>query len=239
MRIIPVIDLKGGVVVRGVGGRRDEYRPIVSKIVVDAQPVTVAQAFVERGLQEVYLADLDAIAGSEPAWEIYKLIMSSGLRLLVDAGLNCENRAEKLASFETQSEALAGIVVGLESINDPAMIRRCLHVINRERCVFSLDLKNGVPLTSVPDWQNSNPLAIVEDVLRFGIQRIIVLDLANVGENKGVGTESLCRQIRELDATIEIIAGGGVRDANDVKSLKDAGCNAALVASALHDGRML
>ena len=33
MKILPVIDLKGGVVVRGVAGRRDEYRPIVSQAV--------------------------------------------------------------------------------------------------------------------------------------------------------------------------------------------------------------
>ena len=32
MEVIPVIDLLGGQVVRGVAGRRDEYRPIVSQI---------------------------------------------------------------------------------------------------------------------------------------------------------------------------------------------------------------
>jgi uncharacterized protein related to proFAR isomerase len=30
MQVIPVIDLKDGVVVHGIAGRREEYRPLVS-----------------------------------------------------------------------------------------------------------------------------------------------------------------------------------------------------------------
>ena len=41
--VIPVIDLKDGVVVRGVAGRRDEYRPIESRFASDPRPATVAQ----------------------------------------------------------------------------------------------------------------------------------------------------------------------------------------------------
>ena len=32
MRIIPVLDLMNGVAVRAVGGRRSEYRPLVSRL---------------------------------------------------------------------------------------------------------------------------------------------------------------------------------------------------------------
>jgi phosphoribosylformimino-5-aminoimidazole carboxamide ribotide isomerase len=56
--------------------------------------------------------------------------------------------------------------------------------------------------------------------------------------SEGVGTESLCRQLRALDAEIEIVAGGGVRGLGDLESLAAAGCDGALVASALHDGRL-
>ncbi len=43
LQIIPVIDLQHGMVVRAAGGRRHEYRPLVSKLADDAQPVTVAR----------------------------------------------------------------------------------------------------------------------------------------------------------------------------------------------------
>jgi phosphoribosylformimino-5-aminoimidazole carboxamide ribotide isomerase len=35
-----------------------------------------------------------------------------------------------------------------------------------------------------------------------------------------------------------IVAGGGVRGVPDLEALANAGCDAALVASALHDGRL-
>jgi phosphoribosylformimino-5-aminoimidazole carboxamide ribotide isomerase len=74
--------------------------------------------------------------------------------------------------------------------------------------------------------------------MELGVRRMIVLDLARVGVGEGVGTEDLCRQMRAADQNLEIIAGGGVRGRDDLKRLADAGCDAALVASALHDGRI-
>ena len=64
MRIIPVIDVLAGVVVRAVGGKRADYRPIQSKLTPSANPVSVAKALVAAtGAEEVYVADLDAIMG--------------------------------------------------------------------------------------------------------------------------------------------------------------------------------
>src|SRR5262249_52086733 len=72
MRVVPVLDLKGGVVVRGVGGRRREYRPVVSRLVGSCAPADVAAAFAHHfGLRELYVADLDAIAGAPTSLAIY------------------------------------------------------------------------------------------------------------------------------------------------------------------------
>ena len=70
MRVIPVLDLKDGEVVRGVAGRRQEYRPIRSRLSDSSRPVDVAGAFRERlNLRDLYLADLNAIAGEPPAFK--------------------------------------------------------------------------------------------------------------------------------------------------------------------------
>ena len=84
MQIIPVIDLLAGQVVRGIAGRRHEYRPIQSSLAPDPAPRAVARAYVEQlGVDHVYVADLDAIGGAEPAWDRYAQIADSGLRLWV------------------------------------------------------------------------------------------------------------------------------------------------------------
>jgi phosphoribosylformimino-5-aminoimidazole carboxamide ribotide isomerase len=239
MRIIPVIDLLRGQVVRGIAGRREEYRPIVSPLVADPSPRSVAGALIARfGFRDCYLADLDAIAGAEPAWPVYAELIALGLGLSVDAGVGDLHRAIALAEYQSGSKPLAGIVVGLESVPAPESLRELFSTIGRERLIFSIDLKAGQPIASEPAWSEMSPLQIATMAIELGARRLIVLDLAQVGTDGGVGTESLCRSIRERHPQIELIAGGGVRGAGDLRSLADAGCDAALVASALHDGRI-
>lgn len=236
MRIIPVIDLLAGSVVRGVGGRREEYRPIQSRFAADAAPRTIARALArEFGFREVYVADLDAIAGGPPAWDSYRDIAAAVPRLLVDAGIRDVDRA---SSFEDFGPNIAGIIVGLESLASAERLRDLVSVIEPQRLFFSLDLKAGRPITRCPAWADHSAEQIAEVAIELGVRRFIVLDLARVGLGDGVGTEPICRHLRRASSQLEIIAGGGVRNIGDIESLAAAGCDAALVASALHDGRI-
>lgn len=238
MQVIPVLDLTAGLVVRGVGGRRNEYRPIESVLAADARPQTVARALAAIGFRTVYVADLDAIGGQEPAWAIYREVLEAGLEPWIDAGVSTVGQASALARFALAGRGLAAIVSGLESLPDPDTLTKLLSAVGPDRLIFSLDLKSGRPLTAAPPWQNLTPMQIAVVALRLGVRRMIVLDLAAVGMGHGVGTESICRDLRCLDPKLQIIAGGGVRGPADLRSLARAGCDAALVASALHDGRL-
>ena len=233
MRIIPVIDLMGGVVVRGVAGRRDEYRPIESRLVDSSTPEGVAGAFRDRlGLEELYLADLDAIAGGEPNWITYAALRAMGLRLMIDAGVRDIDRAQSLR------QAGVDVVVGLETLPGPQLLVEALKSLGPESVVFSLDLKQGAPLGDLTHWRGRTAEQIAEQALACGVRRMIVLDLARVGVDGGVGTEELCRRLRQDDRHLELVAGGGVRGADDLKRLEQAGVAGVLVASALHDGRL-
>src|SRR5918996_2602049 len=62
MDVIPVLDLKGGTVVRARMGRRDEYRPIETPLATTSDPVDVARGLLSvHPFPTVYVADLDAI----------------------------------------------------------------------------------------------------------------------------------------------------------------------------------
>ncbi len=238
------MDLMRAQVVRGVGGRRDEYRPIQSVLCDDARPPTVAQALANLGFRHAYLADLDAIqqkgVGSlfSPAWSIYEEVLRTGLDLWIDAGLKNADEARELAAFEIDGRRIAGIVAGLESLADPDSLAKMCEAVGSARLVFSLDMKLSVPLVGSPAWHGLSAEQIAAIALRAGVRRMIVLDLAQVGMGRGVGTEPLCRALRCLAPDLQIIAGGGVRGPADLDSLARAGCDAALVASALHDGRL-
>lgn len=238
MRILPVIDLKGGLVVRGVGGRRSEYQPVRSLLCDDPSPTSVGWAFRSLGMTAAYLADLDAIAGAAPDWSAYGAVIDCELNLCVDAGLATADAAHRLAEFRHGGRVLSGIVAGLESLTDWDVLAEMLSEVGRERLIFSLDLRDGAPLTANPAWRDTPPEQIAEHAHVLGVRRFIVLDLAGVGMGRGVSTAALCGHLRRFDPTLEIVSGGGVRDRDDLAALSAAGCDAALVASALHDGRL-
>jgi phosphoribosylformimino-5-aminoimidazole carboxamide ribotide isomerase len=238
MRIIPVIDLKGGVVVHAVAGERQRYKPIRSRLVGSSDPFAVAEAFRVCGFGELYVADLDAIGGGLIDMVSLQRLGDAGLQISLDAGVSCLARARELARLPDQIPTLGSLVLGLESLVDSKLLGQSLGVLGPGRCIFSLDLRNGEPVTTCPTWHRATAWEIADAVIGEGIQRIIVLDLARVGTGQGPTTLELCGELHRTHPNVEIIAGGGVRGSEDLEQMKAAGCSAALVASALHDGRL-
>lgn len=231
--VIPVLDLLNGIVVRGVAGRRDEYRPIVSRLTDRSDAFGVACAFREQfGLTTLYVADLDAILHRRPNHDVYRALLSGGFHLLVDAGVR---GAEDVASLV--DAGISSVIIGLETWPDSLALN---DVCERQgaRIIFSLDLHGGQPLGDLSRWGTNDPFEIAVRAIAAGVSRLIVLDLEQVGVGAGVNTGELCRQLRERFPHIRLITGGGVRSAIDLAELRSVGIEGVLVASALHDGRL-
>ncbi len=232
LRVVGVLDLRGGEVVRGVGGRRDEYRPVVSRLTRSCRPLDVARAFRDHlGLAELYLADLDAIAGAEPAWATIAALRADGFRLWVDAGVRDAVAARRLAACGIET-----MVAGLETLAGPAALAEMAADLG-PRLVFSLDLKEGRPLASA-GWEGGDAWSIAAQAVRLGARRVLVLDLARVGSGAGPGVGALCARLAAAHPEIEVSAGGGVRGRADLERLREHGARAVLIASALHDGAL-
>lgn len=232
--IIPVIDLKGGCVVHGIAGHRDEYLPIVSKLCDSPQPIAVATAFQNVfGLRRLYIADLDAIAGMPPSSDVYRELQQRGFSLLVDAGVREPADARRLLS-----QGIETIVVGLETISGPQALDAILQEHSDSKILFSLDLASGAPMGNRAAWNWRSPEEILDHVLSIGVNRILLLDLAHVGMGGGTGTDSLAWRAASNPAKRELIVGGGIRGIDDLMRLTTYGVDGVLVASALHDGRL-
>ena len=71
-----------------------------------------------------------------------------------------------------------------------------------------------------------------------GARALLALDLARIGTGRGVDL-ALVRALATVGTgEIELLAGGGIGSVYDLRQLAAAGCHGALVASALHDGRI-
>ena len=79
MQVIPVLDIKNRLVVRGIAGERAKYQPIQSKLVESAKPQDVARAMVALlGVSTAYVADLDAIEKGKLNPRIYEQLSKAG-----------------------------------------------------------------------------------------------------------------------------------------------------------------
>ena len=232
MKILPVLDLMDGNVVRGVGGRREEYRPIQSVLTDRAERLAVARAFRDRlGLSEFYVADLDAIRFGRPQVSILRQLAAEFPGLLVDIGVHQAEDADWLLEIPGTVA-----VLGLETLAGPSVIEKVIAVYGPDRLVFSLDLQAGTPMGNREAWDYRSPVEIAGDAAGMGVETLIVLDLAQVGEAGGVSTLPLCRAIQHDFPHLRLVTGGGIRNADDLTVIKQNHLDGVLIASAFHTG---
>ena len=242
MKIIPVIDVMGGVVVRAVGGRRSEYRPIQSRLTAATDLRSVAESllpFATEGM--LYIADLGAITGVNNHFQsILDVAHELDCKLLVDCGVRTVADFDWLPHHERIYP-----VLGSETLETPEVAG--MGQVYEGNCVFSVDLMNGDLLGNWEQWHEYDvtyPHAVAQMAYAgwclSGAGAVILLDLASVGERNGPGAERYCAEVRDrLPKHVKLIIGGGVRNWDDVRRLEDAGAAGVLVASALHDGTLV
>jgi phosphoribosylformimino-5-aminoimidazole carboxamide ribotide isomerase len=230
MRVIPVIDLKSAAAVHAVRGARERYRPLRSEIVAGSDPVQVTRAVREAlGLDELYVADLDAIAGG-PAHRQIIAAMAREARVMVDAGVTEVAEVRRLLKL-----GAARVVIGTETLAQVAELERLRAELADAPLVISLDLRAGRVLSPDPDLARLRAPEALARLARSGVREVIVLDLARVGSGAGPDV-ALLRELGVRFPGLELLAGGGVRDVGDLRALAEAGAAGALVATALHSG---
>jgi phosphoribosylformimino-5-aminoimidazole carboxamide ribotide isomerase len=226
MRIIPVLDLKGGIVVHARRGQRADYAPLRSPLVDGCEPVPVARALcaVAR-TSSLYVADLDALAGNSV--DVATLAaLSAVAELWVDAGATTPERAASLARA-----GVARNVLGTESL-DPRE-----DIVAKPAPVLSVDLRDGRLISPHPGLAGRGPAAAAPLARALGARDLLVIDLARVGSGSGPPLHAVTELAAALPGN-DIYAGGGVRDDDDLRALESAGAAGALVATALHEGRV-
>jgi phosphoribosylformimino-5-aminoimidazole carboxamide ribotide isomerase len=222
MEIVPVIDLKGGQVVRARMGQRDLYRPIETPLSPTSDPRDVARGLLAVfPFRTLYVADLDAIEGTGNSDAVLARLKDAhpALELWIDNGI-----AEPSVARRFLDATPGRLVLGSEAQRDAALVASLRH---DPRVILSLDFRGdafvGPPsLLGEPDlWP----------------ARIIVMTLGRVGSGAGPDITRL-RDVRARAANATLYAAGGVRNASDLAALKREGIAGALVASSLHAGEL-
>jgi phosphoribosylformimino-5-aminoimidazole carboxamide ribotide isomerase len=221
LKLIPVIDIRAARAVHARAGDRARYAPLSTPLCPDGDPLALARLLVSRYHADIlYLADLDAITGAGDNRALIDAIAAAlpETTLWVDAGLS-----DRSSLAQTSGQPTLRPVIGSETLSDVGLLADpgCASA------VLSLDRHRGRLLapagleTGLDAWHG--------DVILMGLDR--------VGSGGGPDLTRLARDRRRLPGC-RLYAAGGVRNADDLWRLADAGAAGALVASALHDGTL-
>ena len=220
MIVVPVIDLKGGLVVRARGGERRWYRPIETPLALGSKAVDVVCGLMSiYPFSTLYVADLDAIEGSGDNASVLTALKEAfpRLRLWVDNG------AANIEAVEAIVRADWAVpVVGSESQRDVALMRACAP---SNQVVLSLDFRQD---------RFEGPEQLMTETHLWPMT-VIVMTLARVGTTAGPDFARIAA-VLHLAGERRIFAAGGVRSRSDLVKLCEIGAAGALMATALHDG---
>ena len=224
--LIPVIDLKDGMVVHAREGRREEYRPVESRLAGGAEPAKIVAALLAlHAFRRLYIADLDAIERRGDNLESIRAIRRNfpDLELWTDTGIGDDRALERWLDA-----ALGQPVIGSESLHDSEFM-----TLVRDRCadaspVLSLDYRGD-------DFMG--PPALLTHPERHWPRRILAMNLQRVGSDRGPDLGLIVGLANRVPGC-KVYAAGGVRSTGDLETIMATGAAGALLASALHDGRI-
>ena len=221
--VIPVLDLKGGLVVHASAGNRTDYRPIETPYGRASDPLAIARGLLAVAQSPMlYIADLDGIAGTGNHFQLCRELAGAlaGTTLWIDAGFGdvstCAFWLPLGATLVIGSETLAS----LEAWRD-------IRAAFGKSLVLSLDFDgHGF----------RGPQALLSDAALWP-ERVIVMTLSRVGAEGGPDIDRLSTTLKRAGPSAVYVAGG-VRHLEDLQTVATAGTQGALVATALHSGAL-
>ncbi len=219
MKIIPVIDLKNGLVVSAHLGDRNNYQPINSPLSTSSNIENIIDGFLTiYPFEIIYIADLDAITKTGDNQQLINKIsfQYSSIEFWVDSG-------STINDLLTTSEIKYRPILGSES--QPTInLQRTRPISNK--FILSLDF--------FPIIGYSGPAELLDNPVLWP-KNIIIMSLEHVGTTLGPDIDRLS-SFCQTHPDKNFIAAGGVRNEEDLLHLKQIGITHALIASALHSG---
>lgn len=225
--VIPVLDLKDGLVVharagkQAHAGKRAEYRPIATPFGPPHDAAAIARALLGITFSPVlYVADLDAILGRGNNFDLCRALAYAfpSTDLWIDAGFSDVTDCAFWLPLD------ATLVIGSETVASLEAWENLRKSFGRN-VVLSLDFdEQGL----------RGPKELLTDSSLWP-DRLILMSLGRVGTETGPDTDRL-RETLRLAGDRAVYVAGGVASLGDIANVAEAGAAGVLAATALHSG---
>jgi phosphoribosylformimino-5-aminoimidazole carboxamide ribotide isomerase len=220
--IYPALDVLGGRVVRLSQGRREQVT------VEGGDPAAAAERFAAEGAAWLHLVDLDGAFAGTPDLALVERVAAAGPPVQVGGGY----RSLELVQAALVAGA-ARVLVGTAALEDGFVEDGAARF--GERIAVAIDARDGQ--VQVEGWTSAAQLApaeLAERCAAAGVARLLVTSTRRDGTLQGPDLP-LLEEV--LAAGLPVIAAGGVSSLDDLRALRDLGCEGAVAGSALWLGR--
>ncbi|MGB3366063.1 MAG: imidazole glycerol phosphate synthase subunit HisF [Acidaminobacteraceae bacterium] len=226
-RIIPCLDVKNGIVVKG-----KKFKDIQSV----ADPVALAKYYSDNGADELVFYDITATSDGRATFfdTVAKVAEAINIPFSVGGGIRT------LGDFDLALKAGADKVsINSSAVKDPDLIRRAALKYGNQCVVLSIDIKkvsDGKWEVYTAGGRNASGLDAIEWALKgqaLGAGELVLNSIDSDGVKGGYDIE-LNNTISSL-VNIPVIASGGAGKLEDFKDVLTIGkADAALAASVFH-----
>ncbi|PIQ81961.1 MAG: 1-(5-phosphoribosyl)-5-[(5-phosphoribosylamino)methylideneamino]imidazole-4-carboxamide isomerase [Candidatus Omnitrophica bacterium CG11_big_fil_rev_8_21_14_0_20_64_10] len=232
MLIVPAIDLKGGKVVRLVGGDFSE------EIVYGEDPVEVARKFEAAGAAWLHVIDLDGALTGTPRHlkQVTEIAKSVKIPVQTGGGIRSAEAIERYLKAGVRR-----VILGTKACLHEGFITESVQK-HGDRIAAAVDVKDG--RVTIEGWVRREwmgPKALVDRLLDQGVKTIIYTDASRDGKLLGPAVETLKEILDFLGDRASFIASGGIGTLNDLKQLmplEAVGLDGVIVGRALYDGKI-
>ncbi len=227
MKIFPAIDLYGKKAVRLFKG---DYAQMT---VFNDNPVAVALDFKAKGAAYLHVVDLEGAKTGAPEQfdAVARLAKESGLFLEIGGGVR------NMETIERYFEAGASrVILGTAAVTDEKFLKEALEKYG-EKIAVGADVSEGK--IAIRGWLEKSELGVFEFLTKMeklGVKTVICTDVSKDGAMKGAN-HALYREIKSK-YNLELIASGGVSSLEDIKALKEAGVDGAIIGKAYYIGAL-
>jgi len=223
--MIPSIDLLDGRAVVLVGGRRE------TEDVVSDRPVDLALSWQRRGAKRLHVVDLNAAWGMGDNREVIRSILRAvAIPVQTGGGLRDEDALRAVFAWGA-SRAL----VGTRAVQEPDWLR-AMTVRFPGRLILALDRdERGVVIDGWRRVAAVDPRKLIDLANRLPLTGVLFTDVGSEGRLRGmkdIPRDLVQRCLRER------IAAGGATTVEDLRNLRDAGFDHAVVGKALYSGAL-
>jgi phosphoribosylformimino-5-aminoimidazole carboxamide ribotide isomerase len=223
--VIPAIDVLEGRCVRLSEGRREHVT------IEGGDPARAAAGFAAQGAAWLHVVDLDGAFSGRPTPGLVEQVAAAGVPVQAGGGLRDAEAAQ--AALDAGAERA---IVGTAAVVDrPGSSLTLLAERFGENLVVAVDAKDGRVVTQ--GWvaeSGISPGELARRCADAGVRRLLVTSTRRDGSLAGPDTELLAEV---LEAGLPVLAAGGIASLADLATLRDLGCEGAVVGRALWSGR--